>query len=195
MADSGSDGIDVVARLRAATGDAHARLDARLNILDVLADPDGRRRLVGRFYGLHAGAEPVLAPLLRDLEGLAFPDRSRAPALARDAAALGLDPERLPLCPMAPPRSVPEALGIFYVLEGSTLGGRIIRREMAARGHDGTGLDFLDPYGTATGERWRAFLAVLQRESPPGDDETGRAVAEGGVAGFGHAEAWLCANA
>lgn len=40
-----------------------------------------------------------------------------------------------------------EALGFLYVIEGSTLGGRLILRELAAGGAEITGLSFLDPFG------------------------------------------------
>jgi heme oxygenase len=183
---------DIVSRLRAATGEAHARLDARLNIVDELSRPEGRRRLVARFFGLHAGAEPALAPLLSPIDGLDFEGRDRSPLLERDIAVLGLDRERVPVCPVEPPRTEAEALGFFYVLEGSTLGGRIIRREMETRGVAGDGLSFLDPYGSDTGARWRAFLDVLRARVPAGDDARAAAVVRGGVAGFVRAETWLC---
>jgi heme oxygenase len=57
-----------------------------------------------------------------------------------------------------------EALGAFYVLEGSSLGGRVILKELKSRGASLTGLGFLDPYGPDTGQRWRSFLVILERE-------------------------------
>ena len=195
MPASDIEGADIVARLRSATGEAHARLEDRLNIVEALAHPDGRRRLVARFFGLHAGAEPALAPLMSGLAGLDFAARDRAPLLERDIAALGLERGRVPVCPVEPPACEAEALGFFYVLEGSTLGGRIIRREMEARGLSGDGLSFLDPYGPETGARWRAFLDVLRRRAPAGSRAATDAVVRGGVAGFARTEAWLCETA
>ena len=95
--------------------------------------------------------------------------------------------------PEAPPPvgSLGEALGLLYVLEGSTLGGKVIRRQVEASGGDMAGLTFLDPYGAQAGERWRSFLAVLDRAA--GAEPEG-AVA-GARAGFRHAELRLCGEA
>ncbi len=93
--------------------------------------------------------------------------------------------------PVARPDTVPEALGLLYVLEGSTLGATVIRRQAAAEGVDITDMSFLDPYGALTGAYWRAFLAVLERECQ--DEPSVAAAARGGVAGFHYAERRLCA--
>lgn len=184
---------DVLSRLRHATGAAHDRLERRLDILNQLSAASSRRSLVERFWGLHCGAERVLAPFLSGVSGLDYGGRSRLPALASDLAALGsTTPGTLPVCPVARPQSVGGALGLLYVLEGSTLGGRVIRREMRARGHPMTGLTFLDPYGSQAGERWRSFLAVLGREAERGGAGSLDEVVLGGVRGFGHVESWLC---
>ena len=42
------------------------------------------------------------------------------------------------------------------------LGGRMMRRAMVADGIGLTGLEFLDPWGDATGPRWRAFLRAME---------------------------------
>jgi heme oxygenase len=103
-----------------------------------------------------------------------------------------LQPHAGPIAPAFPaPRSAAEALGMLYVLEGSTLGGRMILRALAERGVHDPALQFLDPYGTDTGARWRAFLDVLARET--GDDEERIAAAcRGGVTAFRHAADVLC---
>jgi heme oxygenase len=57
-----------------------------------------------------------------------------------------------------------EALGALYVLEGSSLGGRVILKELKRRDVSLAGLGFLDPYGADTSRRWQSFLAILERE-------------------------------
>ncbi|NWE37249.1 biliverdin-producing heme oxygenase, partial [Pseudomonas gingeri] len=89
--------------------------------------------------------------------------------LLTDLHALGLDDPAvaaLPRCTSLPPLDTPAAcLGALYVLEGATLGGQILRREMAQR----LGLDadnggaFLNVYGAETGRRWKDFLDYLSR--------------------------------
>lgn len=180
---------DIVTRLRDATGEAHRRLEERLDIVRRLASPDGRCRLVARFCGLHEGAEDALASVLDGLEGLDFSGRRRGRLLRADLDVLAADTAPS-ACPIEPPASAGWALGFLYVLEGSTLGGKVIRREMEGQGGTMTGLGFLDPYGAATGDRWRAFLAVLRREAE--DARAADEIVRGAVDGFAAAESWLC---
>ena len=180
---------DAHRRLRAATQRDHDRLEARLDILARIATPEGRRAMVQGFHGFHATTEAALTPWLASLPGLDFQARRRSVQLAADLARLGGDGGP-PVEAAITVASVGEALGRMYVLEGSTLGGRVIRRTVEARGDSMEGLAFLDPYGERAGERWRAFLAVLDAEAgTTGDVE---AMVRGAVAGFRHAELWLC---
>lgn len=170
-------------RLRDATRDDHQRLEDSVDILRRVATAGGRRSLVEGFSSLHRDAEAALAPWLGGLPGLDFDARRRSGRLAKDVRALG---GTTPPGPPIPVQGVPEALGLMYVLEGSTLGGRVIRKRLTGQGGDLTGLSFLDPYGDAVGERWRAFLAVLEAEArSPADAE---AMVGGALAGFRHAE-------
>lgn len=176
---------DTHRRLRDATQAHHRRLESRIDILRRIGTPDGRRGLVARFHALHAQSEAAMAPFLAEVEGLDFEARRRTSRLARDLRLLGGRP--------APPREdrvvvrgAAEALGLMYVLEGSTLGGRVIRRQVEGAGGDMRGLSFLDPYGAEVGERWRAFLGVLDAETDVD------AMVAGAVAGFGHSERHLC---
>lgn len=185
---------ETTARLRAETATAHERLETDLNIFARVRRPVDRRGLVERFQGLHAGVERALSPWLGALADLDFAGRSRLPHLRRDLTALDAAPTApLPVCAIDAVGDRGEALGLLYVFEGSTLGGHVIRKRLAAEGQDAEGLSFLDPYGAAVGERWRAFLAVLERETV---DEPARASAvRGGRRGFELAHGWLCAEA
>ena len=181
---------DVLSRLRAATSLAHERLERRIDIFDAMAAADGRARLARRFFDFHASAEAALAPRLTALDGLEFERRRRSRRISDDLARIGAPAEPAAVAPPPPPASTAEALGFLYVLEGSSLGGRVIRRQAERRGLSLEGLGFLDPYGPATGEMWRRFLAVLCAHCA---DAAARAnAARGAVAGFAHAEATLC---
>jgi heme oxygenase len=78
----------------------------------------------------------------------------------------------------------------MYVVEGSTLGGQVIQRSIEAAGLGLEGLSFLDPYGARTGERWRAFLRILDEATVTSSHAD--AALRGARAGFRHAELWLC---
>jgi heme oxygenase len=115
--------------------------------------------------------------------------RPRAGLIANDLADLGMTAETPPH-PREPPSSTGVALGWVYVAEGSMLGGRIIRRRLSAAGSDLKGLSFLDPYGDQTGDRWRAFLTVLEQACADGTASIDQVV-RGGVEAFAFAHATL----
>jgi heme oxygenase len=142
--------------------------------------------LLRRYAAFYIPADDALACKLACLPELDFKPGSRSAMLASFAAP--------PLPAFPSPASPSEALGLFYVLEGSTLGGRLILRELARRGVDLADLTFLDPYGTETGARWRSFLAVLERETGFGDERRIEEAERGAVRGFAHAERILCGD-
>lgn len=141
-------------RLRAATSESHAALDAKVA---------GWRIETPLGYGAFLSASVVaLAPLELALEraGVAewlpdWPQRARRVALARDLAALGLEapPFRAAL---VPDRDF--AAGLLYVLEGSRLGARFLSRQVQAVGA-GLPLAYLT-HGEGQ-DLWRSFLAWL----------------------------------
>ena len=179
----------VLQALRAATHHLHETLDARLDLPERLADMAARRAIVRRFQGFQSGLERALGGHLDHLPDLDLAGRRRAHRFAADLAALGAPATPPPsVCPMPRAGSIGEALGLLYVGEGSTLGGKVIGKRLTARGVSLTGLGFLDPYGDDTGSIWRGFLAVLEREGGRCPDQ----VVAGGVSGFTHAVAWLC---
>lgn len=180
----------VISHLRDATAEAHKGLEDKIDAVARLSLDADRRVLVPRYYLMHAMAEAAAEPLVLFLPGLDFTFRRRTPLLAQDLHALDLPLPALP-SPSLDLASPAEALGLLYVMEGSSLGGRMIRKAIAARGADLTGLSFLDPYAEQTGERWRAFLSVLEREGASDPD----AATRGGVKGFAHAKACLLLDA
>lgn len=171
-------------RLRADTVELHHMLDARMDVVARLTDPARRGDLLARYADLHVPAAAVLQQALSAIEGLDLGARLRSGDLdrhRRDGA--------LPAFPS--PTSPANALGMLYVLEGSTLGGRVILRQIGTRADD-VDLGFLDPYGTEAGDRWRAFLGVIDREI--GDDPALLdELSAGAVRAFVHAATVLCA--
>lgn len=174
----------ILDHLRLATRDLHQTLEARLDVFARIADPARRREMVSRFLAFYRPAEAALAGMLGDEPDLEFEARRKVPALERDAATLkAAAPADAPL---AAPSGRSEALGFLYVLEGSTLGGRVIDKQLRVRGLSPEGLSFFQGYGEATGARWKAFCAVLERA----DDKA--AAARGARSAFAQMEAWMC---
>ena len=162
---NGADGP--LAALRAATGAVHANLDARLGVAARLADPAERAHLLAGYKCFFGSVEAAVAPFAADLPGLAFAERRRAARIAAPA---------LPLRPL-PVGDAAAALGALYVMEGASLGGRVILRGLAVDAPTRATLAFLDPYGTAGGEMWRRFCAILAEQLPARPFGEARAVA------------------
>lgn len=80
--------------------------------------------------------------------------------------------------------TVPFALGILYVVEGSTLGGRfILKNIMTVPGLDkDQGISYFKGYGEKTGSYWKSFLTFL--ESYEKKYNCGNTIIEGAVYAF-----------
>lgn len=65
------------------------------------------------------------------------------------------------------------ALGIMYVIEGSSLGGRVILKNInAALGFDEAhGAGYFAGYGPVTGSRWKSFIDVLVQYESENNNE------------------------
>ncbi len=180
----------VLAHLRAATRPSHDAIEGALGLLDEGLDLDAYRLVLRRFYGFWRGWEPQVAHLLRD-EALSGP-RRRVHLLAADLAALGVSGpalDALPSCPLTILRDGAEALGSLYVMEGSTLGGRVIQRNVErCLGDQGrASCSYFNGYGGQTGAMWRLFLARLD-EAPAADAER---IGHGAAATFERLGWWL----
>lgn len=151
-------------------------------------------RLLERFHGFHAAWEPALDGRVPDL--LLGP-RLKLPLLRHDLRCLGVDDRRLlalPRCERAAGlcETPAAAAGALYVMEGSTLGGRIISRSLqAAPWHPPQRLRYWNPYGDDTGRRWSETLAYLDSLSPVDAD----AAVLAAVTTFDVLQAWLLPHA
>jgi heme oxygenase len=153
--------------LRHATADAHRDLDARLGALD-LVRRDGYRR----FLEINAAALLPLEAALEQAGVVAifadWPWRSRRAAIAADLARVGGS-----LRPLGEaPRLNRNALfGTLYVLEGSRLGAKYLRRTIATSADPviSRATAYLD-HGSGQ-QLWQSFLLALGHQSFTQDDE------------------------
>lgn len=160
------------AALKAATHDAHEALDRSIRLGNGPPAPGDLCRHLDALYGFMAPLEDRL----RGVDGLAgvVPDleaRWRSPWLWVDLTRLGVAPHRVPRCADLPEiQGLPDALGCLYVLEGSTLGGRVIARRLAAAGVSvgGRPARSFEAHGDQTGARWGRFVPAL--DGWPADD-------------------------
>ena len=146
--------------LRSATADWHDRVDRAFSSFD-LSDRGSYGRFLAAQAGAHIAVETALdagnaGSVLAD-----WPDRRRAQLLRDDLAALGVDVPHV--TPIAPFEGAAATLGAVYVLEGSRLGGALLRRSVPA-GYPTTFLGAGDPAG------WRRLLDILDQKVRTADE-------------------------
>lgn len=180
--------------LKDGTADLHQRAETYVRILDRDATVDDYARYLVAMHGFHAPLEAAFArdPAL-EAAGFAAATRRRAHLIHRDLSALATPSasDTRPCCAALPVRySLAHQIGIAYVIEGSTLGGKFIlsRLPPALAGLRGTATAFLEGYGSATAAQWRAFASVVER-ALTADDEV--AAVEGARAAFACLIDWL----
>lgn len=140
--------------LKDATDDVHRELDDRLSRLDLSDAAD-----YARFLKIHARAVPAVEGALAsaglDQMVAGWSNARRTRAIESDLAALG---EPMPSPANAPEISgVGDLLGTAYVLEGSRLGGRVLRQKVA----DGLPVSFLSR--SEESDPWLTVVAALDR--------------------------------
>lgn len=181
--------------LRAGTAQLHIALEKRLPFFSPLLDHAHYQRLVQAYYGFYQPLEQRLEQSGEMPQDFDLAVRLKTPTLLSDLRALGLTDHAicaLPLCETLPSILSAEAcLGVLYVLEGATLGGQILRREIAARLNldADNGAAFLDIYGAATGRRWRDFTDYLA--TVPLDAPARQTVVDAAQQTFACFERWL----
>ncbi len=150
------------AALRLHTAIAHAALE-RTPLMEELArgqpSPGLYRDYLQRQLRVHLALE---APV-RDCMPAAWSrlHLHKSDWLRSDLLAINADVDARPLPALAVP-SQAAALGVLYVLEGSTLGLQLVRRQLApshpAACEAGR---FIRGHGEHTGRHWKAFIAML----------------------------------
>ena len=181
--------------LRTGTALLHVALEKRLPFFSERLDADWYGRLLQAYYGFYGPMEAALYDIDLIPEGFDPVLRVKTPTLLNDLRALGLPDTAicaLPRCAALPTFETPEAcLGALYVLEGATLGGQVLRREMAQRLDldASNGGAFLNVYGAETGRRWKDFLDYLGRQ--PLDACAKQRAVEAARSTFSCFEQWL----
>lgn len=140
---------------------------------------EGFVRFLAQMYHLHGALELQLLRVQRRLPGaqVVKPYHFRTPLLGDDLRFFGSAPRRIVAYPAvsefiheldaAAERVEGAALGVLYVLEGSTNGSRFIARsvERALGLKPKTGTTSLDPHGPLQQERWNAFKSDMNSVS------------------------------
>jgi heme oxygenase len=182
--------------LRQATRDEHDLLEKSLGLGRTSLSIAHYVHLLEVFYGYYEPLEKKLSTIstlrnvVSDLES-----RRKATLLSRDLQYWQRDTQKLRQCARLPQiEDVVDALACMYVLEGATLGGRVITpliEDELGIACD-TGGAFFGGYGERTSLMWRAFGRSFA-EVPLNEAEHAR-VLEGAIATFRTIRVWCLEN-
>ena len=138
-----------------------------MHILDGDATVDDYARYLQSMLGFHAPLEAIFAgDAALEAAGFAAASRRKSHLLIQDLHSVAPCAAAPPHCSALPATTMlTHRIGVAYVIEGSTLGGKFIlaRLPPALASLRGTATAFLEGYGAETGARWRSFGALVDR--------------------------------
>lgn len=188
--------MSLALRLRRETATAHARIESEIDLPRRIGSDGSYRRLLERFLGFHAEWESQARELLA-AEPI-FDGRWKTADLEADLRTLGMSDVAiadLPRCaPLMRMNQPADAWGAAYVVEGSTLGGAIIAKQVRRRlGFTAKqGCAYFSGYGRDSAARWSAFRERLDALATP---ETDDRVIASALATFERMRTWLAGEA
>ena len=127
------------------------------------------KNVLGRLYGFVSASEEVISPLLVSYSvDLEWPKRKRMEHLQKDLMFFGVETsaiESIPKCQeVSAIQTIPHALGILYLFEGSRLGGLVLSK--ALREHFGLenyqGYAYFASNGAEVANLWLTFKGVIE---------------------------------
>jgi heme oxygenase len=151
--------------LKYKTSDSHKKLES-LSISASILSPDMKisdyLKYLSLMHDVHKNIEEAIFPILSGV----IPDfdkRRKSHLIEQDFKFLYHNKTNLTPVFNNIDITEPFALGILYVIEGSTLGGRFILKNISTvSGLDkGFGVSYFEGYGDKTGSYWKAFLNYL----------------------------------
>jgi heme oxygenase (biliverdin-IX-beta and delta-forming) len=155
-------------KLKEETSVVHTRLEKN-SLLKTLLQADIQlgqyQHILGLFWGFFAPLESLVLSFREiDLWLPDFAHRRKAEWIRLDLQNMGLEVNPNKMCNDLPRvRTLDQALGCLYVMEGSTLGGNIIARHIhkTLGIEKDTGLAFFSGYGEQTSAKWKSFQQAL----------------------------------
>ncbi|MBF4484943.1 biliverdin-producing heme oxygenase [Flavobacterium sp. CSZ] len=157
--------VDFLDKLKNQTATAHKKLES-LPVSASILSPQMKIadycHYLSLMYDVHYSAQEIVFPLLKDhITDLA--EREKTQLINKDLSFLYYTKNNTVWVFSNKVINVPFALGILYVIEGSSLGGRFILKNIETiPGLDQQqGVSYFTGYGNKTGSYWKTFLNQL----------------------------------
>ena len=149
--------------LKLRTKERHQQLEVKIiTAIKLIHHRNDYARLLQLFAGYFGSLEDLIEQTLSLNMMPDYPLRRKAAALQADLKSINtplpgkIGSENLPII-----ENSLQALGALYVMEGSTLGGRIITKMIAAKLPDETAFSFFEGYGEKTIDMWTSFKTSI----------------------------------
>ncbi|PXY46718.1 biliverdin-producing heme oxygenase [Flavobacterium hydrophilum] len=172
--------------LKNQTSDSHRKLES-LTISASILSPDMKIldyiHYLSLMYDVHKNTESVIFPLLSEII-TDLDKRRKSHLIEEDLDFLQYNKTDSNNVFSTKEITIPFALGILYVIEGSSLGGRFILKNVSKiPGLDnGHGTLYFQGYGDTTGTFWKNFLGFLSEYEE--NHNCGNAIIEGAIYAF-----------
>jgi heme oxygenase (biliverdin-IX-beta and delta-forming) len=191
----------ILSRLRLETRGEHDAVERVLGLMGSALTRDVYLERLAQFYGFYGPLEAALQarcalPHDRNVEATCpiaalLPRLNKTALLRQDLRHLRANTKHLPLCAALPPtQTLAQVLGCVYVMEGATLGGRLITLHVQATLGitPTTGGSFFEGYASDTAKMWQAMRQQLV--SGAVDVQTEDAIVVSAMATFSSLRHW-----
>lgn len=172
--------------LKTQTADSHKKLEelpVSMSIMSPNMKIEDYTYYLSLMHDVHNDTEtlvfPVFSDLINDLE-----QRRKKHLIEADLLFLNSDKKEEEKVFETEGISAAFALGILYVVEGSTLGGRFILKNVSKFPElsGDKGVSYFNGYGEKTGSFWKSFLSFLSEYEQ--ENDCGEAIIEGAIFAF-----------
>jgi len=184
-----------IKNLRQQTAESHQKLEdnylSRAILSPSVTQADYQKYLSG-LYGLTIACEDQVFPKVNHIVPQ-IEKRYKSGKIIEDLSFTGYSDLKIDELPYYQYKfsTVAEALGIMYVLEGSSLGGRILYKHI----NEFLGLDLANGaayfwgYGQETGPMWKSFISEVARYAA--ENGEGQQIIDSAVKTFTITDTWL----
>ncbi|MBN8788578.1 MAG: biliverdin-producing heme oxygenase [Terrimonas sp.] len=164
----------VAAKLKEKTKQAHLSLEKKMvGYIKKVASGKDYEKLLRLFYGYYAPLEPLLNKYINNNIVPAYNQRRKSDTILKDINTISSGAINFRKCGNLPQvNDVIEALGVLYVMEGSTMGGTIIAKMLNKQAAiPPESLTFFNGYGEDNLPMWQSFIAAVNERAANNEEK------------------------